>query len=302
MNINKGYKFMLVLQLVLLLQVFIQIPLILLGVEDILIFSILHSTIIFGIPIMYFLIFKSNYTIKDTLNLNKISRSHITFSIICTVLFIPLGGFLSLVTSLFFNNNIADYLMHIATVPSWKLLIILAILPAFFEELIMRGVFLSNFKGLPIHIVAFINGLFFCIMHQDLQQSMYTFIFGVYLTYLVYYTGSIIAPMIAHFVFNSNSVISLALYKNYYGDDFLTELSKEEVITKEILLSQGLVALLCISIGLLLFYFNIVKKPNLLYEENNDENIVEKQPMFNKLFFANIIFYVFTILFNFYLY
>lgn len=83
-----------------------------------------------------------------------------------------------------------------------------AVLPAFAEELLFRGII---FKGLsrkakPIASVL-LSSLMFCLMHGGIQQTFYQFLLGVILALIMYYTGNIVFSMIFHFVNNLVVVI-----------------------------------------------------------------------------------------------
>lgn len=70
----------------------------------------------------------------------------------------------------------------------------------------MRGVVFSNYRGVDIRIAAVVNGLFFGLFHLNFQQASYAFALGIVLTFIVYYTDSLPAAMLAHFTINLFSV------------------------------------------------------------------------------------------------
>ncbi len=280
---NRALTFMLFFQLYMQFSIAIIFPLVLIfNIENFVIFNLLVSLVTFFVPICgYLYYFKGNA--KEVLALNRLSLRRTFFVILITFLIIPLGGVISFISSLFFENNVTIYLEDIVRNPFWQTLLVVAILPALFEELLMRGVFLSGFKNLPIHIVAIINGLFFGMIHYDLQQSGYAFLFGIYLTYLVYYTGSILAPMIAHFIFNAHSVVYL--YLAVYSGALDTSTTQPFEIMPFI--TYLMFALFLSYIGFKIFKKEFVNKPRLLYRvtDNNTNQI------FGKIFLANIICY-----------
>ncbi len=297
MDIKKSYTLLLVLQIVIFLQSIIYIPFILLGIKDIFILSTISSIIVFTIPIIFYIKNNKQDNILSSLNLNKISLRHFIFTIVCTILFMPISSLLSGIGGLFFNNNVADSLFIVYDLPSWQLLVMIAITPAIFEEIIMRGLFLSNFKGISIHKVAIINGFFFCLIHQDLQQLLYTFVFGIYFAYLTYYTGTVLAPILSHFVFNATPVLFIAYYKA--TDPTVFENAYESVyhVTISELYATAAIPIILATISLIIFYFNFVKKPNKLYEVDNMKVTVDSNKLlFNKLFYINFMVYLIIIL------
>lgn len=83
-------------------------------------------------------------------------------------------------------------------------LIVLALLPAIFEELIFRGIILNGFvKRLGEVGAIFMSALLFSLMHASLQQLLYTFILGVILGWITTRTGSTFSSMIVHFLNNA---------------------------------------------------------------------------------------------------
>ncbi len=287
-TMRRAFKFMLAI-IILLLFPLTQF----LNIDDLLLVSILFSFTTFGLPIIvYILHYKLN--IFETLNLHKISARHIIFTIICTILFLPLNTFISTLAELVFPNNVEAYLdtiINLIELPFWKALIILALLPAIFEELVMRGVLLSSFKGYSIHLAAFINGLFFAIIHFDFQQGSYTFLFGVLLTYLVYYTGSILSAVISHFIFNATTVCSL-YYLKYTGQlESLTN-TTEETLTFSNFTYFAIYVVIISALAYFIFKKQIINKSNILYEKTTQD----VKSIFNIYFFACICFYILIML------
>jgi len=87
-------------------------------------------------------------------------------------------------------------------------LLLLALLPAVFEELIFRGVIfngLRNTKGKAVAVV--VSSLLFALMHGNLAQFVYPFIMGLVFSMIVLRTGNLLYSMIVHFVNNSLVIV-----------------------------------------------------------------------------------------------
>ncbi len=83
------------------------------------------------------------------------------------------------------------------------LLFVLAVLPAFIEELIYRGVVFNGIKSRYTLIPAVLfSGFLFMIMHGSLNQSVYQFLIGIILCLIMFYTDNIVYCMVFHFVNN----------------------------------------------------------------------------------------------------
>lgn len=95
-------------------------------------------------------------------------------------------------------------------------LFIMAVLPAFGEEFIFRGVLIRIFGKVikNIHINIFIVALIFSALHLQFFGFLPRFILGVVLGYLLYWSGSLWLPIIFHFLFNGTTVVVFYLSAN----------------------------------------------------------------------------------------
>ncbi len=94
-------------------------------------------------------------------------------------------------------------------------LLSVAITPAFFEEVIFRGMLQGSLitrKRSNIAIV--ITATLFMLMHGALQSMPYTFLLGLIIGYLCYRSGSIWPPIVFHFSNNAIAVITKYLTNN----------------------------------------------------------------------------------------
>lgn len=80
-----------------------------------------------------------------------------------------------------------------------------AVLPAVFEEFTHRGLVFAGYRDAGESVV-FVSALLFALMHQNVRQVGYTFVFGVVLAMVVLYSGSIFPAMFLHFFNNLVSV------------------------------------------------------------------------------------------------
>ena len=101
----------------------------------------------------------------------------------------------------------------------WNLLpaiLVIALLPAIFEETLFRGLLSRNMhaSGWGIVPTIFLSGALFSIYHGNPEQTLYQFVSGVCLTYVAVKAGSIFPTMIAHFL---NNALILVLESTGYG-------------------------------------------------------------------------------------
>lgn len=83
-------------------------------------------------------------------------------------------------------------------------IVLVAILPAIFEETTNRGILGVAYSGKQYILL---SAAMFALMHQNVTQTGYTFVAGVVMASLVYYTGSIIPSVFYHFFNNLISVL-----------------------------------------------------------------------------------------------
>lgn len=179
--------------------------------------------------ILYFVYNKKN-KIQNfaTLNLKtKIKPLVLVFSIVlavaCVFLFEP-------ITSLILDGlskigfRIEDDLTY--QMDSWWRIILgivaYALLPAFAEEILFRGVVQNSYAGrCTAFCTIFMSTACFVIMHGSLQQFIYQIVLGIVLSCLAYYMGSVLYSMVFHFVNNLTVVvISLVGAPRYMEEGF----------------------------------------------------------------------------------
>ncbi len=92
--------------------------------------------------------------------------------------------------------------------------IYMTVLPAFFEELLVRGIILNILKehGERFAIVA--SAFIFMMMHNSFQSFIPIFVSGLVLGSIYRYTGSITTSMLLHFLNNTYSFLILYMNTN----------------------------------------------------------------------------------------
>jgi membrane protease YdiL (CAAX protease family) len=91
----------------------------------------------------------------------------------------------------------------------------IAILPAFAEEILFRGVLASLFKDWTknIHVAVFLSAFIFAAIHLQFYGFLTRFLLGTALGYLFFWSGSLWLPIVAHFTNNFLSVIVEFLFR-----------------------------------------------------------------------------------------
>lgn len=136
------------------------------------------------------------------------------------VLIAALAAF-GLLFCLSYVNNFTVYVLQLlgytpsgGTIPSlegWGMLgalIVVAVIPAVAEECLFRGAMLGNLAGGAGEVKAiFLTGFVFALFHGSPEQTVYQFICGCIFALLAVRSGSILPPVIAHFLNNGTIII-----------------------------------------------------------------------------------------------
>lgn len=170
------------------------------------------GSLIFAIPVILYLVIK-RIRINQWIPFRGIKISTVLMSALVGFLLLPLATFINMFSMLFATNYVSETGMQLLDNPLWLNLLVVAVIPAVVEELIYRGIFYHAYreKGVILGMIA--SGIVFGIMHRNLNQFFYAAVLGFAFCILVEITGSIYAPMTAHFVINGWNVLLLSLQK-----------------------------------------------------------------------------------------
>ncbi len=89
-------------------------------------------------------------------------------------------------------------------------LFLIAVMPAVFEELLMRSIVLNGSKECGTAFRVLMNGLLFSLFHANPSQTCYTFLMGCAFALIAIRCDSVVPTMILHFF---NNALSLFLMK-----------------------------------------------------------------------------------------
>ena len=87
-----------------------------------------------------------------------------------------------------------EFLLSLATI---------SLIPAVCEEILMRGIVLTATKPFGYRASLLIGGLYFALLHNQIENFLGHFFLGILLCYLVWITGSIFGGIIVHFFVNA---------------------------------------------------------------------------------------------------
>ncbi len=92
-------------------------------------------------------------------------------------------------------------------------LVTIALFPAIVEEIVFRGVYYTGIRNKRPLKSILIAAFCFGIMHMNVNQFSYAFVMGIFLILIFEATGSLLAPILVHMLFNGISVLVNYLMK-----------------------------------------------------------------------------------------
>lgn len=254
--------------------------------------------------IMYFIITKDS--VKETLMLNQIDSINVLLTIGIAIFIQPFMGFINLLSQLFFENKVSGTISSLTDFPLLVLLLLVAVLPAFNEEIVTRGILLTNYKNVNIIKASLVSGLCFGMLHLNGNQFSYAFVMGIVLSLLVKITGSIYSSMLVHFLINGLQMclLKLSVWLGSFSKN--SDLLANQTITKETILSLIIPSLMLtlITLPLVYIFFRTAIKYNnkqYLFKKPFDELSNEEPPqekIFDGYLIASIIIFISFVFIN----
>lgn len=159
------------------------------------------------------------YNKKQKIETSKASLFKIKFGwknlFLCIIIaVVTLFGFNTLINCLFHLFEKIGYVpdtdLPLPLDNGWWLtinLVVLAVIPAIFEELIYRGIIFNGLRKFGNVKAIILSALFFALAHGSAVQLFYQLILGVVLALVVIRTGSIVASIVIHFLNNAMVII-----------------------------------------------------------------------------------------------
>lgn len=109
-------------------------------------------------------------------------------------------------------ESMTKKLVESKSLPEFILVVIvIAVTPAICEEFLFRGLVFRNFeKIIPASKAIFFTGLLFALFHFHPFNIIPLMVLGIFLTFIVYHSGSIYTALICHFI--NNFISAFAVY------------------------------------------------------------------------------------------
>ena len=161
--------------------------------------------------------------LRERLHYNKVKPSTLLYALIFTWLSMPLTTLINAISMLFVDNTVMMLSEQILGVAFPVMLFFMAIVPAFCEETMFRGIVYGGYRKHGNKCTAvLLSGFLFGIMHMNLNQALYAFAIGVLLALLFEATNSIWPTILFHFIYNAQSCCLMyfveELVPGFYSD------------------------------------------------------------------------------------
>lgn len=178
--------------------------------------QMIYSQVLFVLPaLLYLLITKTSF------KLLRFKKIDILTILLCIVLYIcisPVLNFINSVSLLYSTNLISDMMFSISDeIPFVVGLLIIAIVPAVFEEATYRGFYYNTYRQYSPLGAALMCGLLFGLMHGNLNQFTYACALGFVFALIVEATDSLWSTVTVHFLVNMSSVAIIYLLPKGLG-------------------------------------------------------------------------------------
>ena len=144
----------------------------------------------------------------------------------------------------------------------------IAVLPAIFEELYIRGAVFSFSKKYGKTFAIFASAILFSVIHLNITQSVFAFLMGILLSLLVVKSKSIIPSMLLHFI-NNGYEGALTIFENNAIAIFII----------------NSIIVILIAVGVVVLLVNVFKnKAKIIdYIKNMKEKIMKKEDNKNNI-------------------
>lgn len=178
--------------------------------------QILVSQGLIAAPAFVYMII-NRLSFKETVGLKKMKFSDMMLAFLFGILIQPAITLINALSMVFASNTTGAAMLGITEkLPFLGGVFLLAVVPAFMEESVYRGVFYHEYSKVNPWKAALLSGLLFGVMHGNINQFSYAAVMGIVFALLVEATGSILSTMLVHFWTNAASVVMLYLYPKLY--------------------------------------------------------------------------------------
>lgn len=172
--------------------------------------SLLLSQLTILLPFVAYCVMKRQNPLKE-IRFQKVKPISIFFAFLIMLFSYPVVVFLNMVSMMFVDNAVADIMPAVLDLGFLPGLFFMAVLPAFVEETIFRGMLYNTYSKYRPVAGIILSAVLFGLMHMNFNQMPYAIYLGLIMALMLEVTDSIVVPMVMHFTMNASSSIMLFL-------------------------------------------------------------------------------------------
>lgn len=163
------------------------------------------------LPVAVFL-YIEKLPLKEALRIKKIKGMNIFLLVLLSFTITPVVNFINALSMVFVPNAVSVPMLYAVNNNSILLsVLVIAVVPAIFEEVAFRGVYYNSYKSGGIVKAALLSGLLFGVLHGNINQFSYALFVGVFFALVVEAVDSLWGGIILHFLFNFSNVMKIYL-------------------------------------------------------------------------------------------
>lgn len=177
--------------------------------------SVILSELLLVIPAVIVLII-SHENWKEFLAFRGMKFLSVLMVLLYTFLMMPLATLLNAVSMLFVDNAVGAISGEVMELPFLISFFLIAIWGPVCEEFVFRGVICRGYqKDGSLTGSILMSSLLFGLIHMNFNQAPYAFGLGIAMALVMEASGTILAPMLMHVVFNGQSVIQMYAMEHF---------------------------------------------------------------------------------------
>ncbi|WP_394267350.1 CPBP family intramembrane glutamic endopeptidase [Anaerotignum sp.] len=206
------------------------------------------------IPMLVIYVKTEKTSVKECFSIKPLSLKNALICLGIAYCSLPFVSLIVVLTSKIQPNLVEETMNQLKDSSFFSLLLLIAVQPAIFEEMLFRGAALHGYRSLGTKKTILMSALMFAMLHMNLQQALYAFLLGAIFAFLVQRTGSIFASMLPHFLINALNCFTIFEQSPQEG------IVEEMTFMKEFL-SVGLQCLIFLPFLILLVYLFLRQNP-----------------------------------------
>lgn len=180
--------------------------------------------------VVFLFLDKHNTNIIKSLGFHALRPMTIVKIVILSFLVEHVGTFFNLLSQLIVPNIVVQTSVGRLNESFGRTVFITAIMAPLYEEIVFRGVFHNRFKTIVSTFRAVLfSALIFGLIHMNLNQFGYAFVFGIFLALVNEACGSLWGSVLIHVCINGSNMIMLNILNRIAltsGDELLKDVEK----------------------------------------------------------------------------